>query len=799
MSRFLHRLFMLLVGGILLAGAAPGTPTFPETPAGRRASAYLEAFNTGREDAVRAFIEANVAPASLAARPMDQRLAIYREMRDEHGKLTPVRVVDTGEHTLRVVARAEHGATLDLSFMFDAAEPHLLMGMRIEAGGPDDDTGGNAAEATPATPLTDDQAVAAWSAYLDSLSRADMFSGAVLFARGDAILYRSAFGEASREGHVPNRADTRFNLGSINKLFTKLAIAQLVEQGRVRVDDTIDRYLPDYPRAVAGKVTVRQLLDHRGGIGDIFGEAYDRADKAGLRRVSDWIPLFRDKPLAFEPGTRQQYSNGGYVLLGAIVEKASGEDYYDYLRRHIYQPLGMTSTDSYARDERQPNLAAGYTRERGPSQSAEASGWFSNAAMRPMRGSPAGGGYSTLDDLLALTRAIRAGRLIKVETRRQGFPELGPGPDGEVGLGVGGGAPGINAAVEMSGPYTIIVLANLDPPTAERAAAKLRRWLPGAAAGGERVRVGAGAHGSALPAGDAPGRRIVRQGGAGAPEVVTQFGPPRGTLPERTIVPEAAVEVAMGRSDHLPAVDVMINGQGPFRFAIDTGAAGSARLDSALAARLGLEKVGEALSGDPSGRNPQPTDRVRMASITIGGARFEGVVGSVRPSGSSLGPPVDGILGFGLFKDCLFTLDYPANTLRIERGHLPPANGKDVVAFTAEHGIPSIRLQVDSLWMDAHVDAGAMGGFTLPASMAAKLPLASAPRVVGRARTGSNEFEITAAELKGAVHLGGLEFPGATVGFQPVFPMANVGARVLKDFRVTFDQKNGRMRLTRGA
>jgi hypothetical protein len=101
--------------------------------------------------------------------------------------------------------------------------------------------------------------------------------------------------------------------------------------------------------------------------------------------------------------------------------------------------------------------------------------------------------------------------------------------------------------------------------------------------------------------------------------------------------------------------------------------------------------------------------------------------------------------------------------------------------------------------MDADVDAGAMGGFTLPASMAGKLPLASAPRVVGHARTVGNEFDITAAELKGSVHLGGIEFPSATIGFQPVFPMANVGSRVLKDFRVTFDQKNGRMRLARGA
>src|SRR5206468_12782832 len=146
---------------------------------------------------------------------------------------------------------------------------------------------------------------------------------------------------------------------------------------------------------------------HRGGIGDVFGDAYDRADTARLRRVADWIPLFRDQPLAFEPGTRQQYSNGGYVLLGAIVEKVSGEDYYDYMRHHVYGPLGLRNTDHYAKDDHVANLANGYTRHRDPEVVIGADGLGNNDPTRPMRGSPAGGGYSTLADLLAFTQALR--------------------------------------------------------------------------------------------------------------------------------------------------------------------------------------------------------------------------------------------------------------------------------------------------------------------------------------------------------------------------------------------------------
>jgi hypothetical protein len=162
-----------------------------------------------------------------------------------------------------------------------------------------------------------------------------------------------------------------------------------------------------------------------------------------------------------------------------------------------------------------------------------------------------------------------------------------------------------------------------------------------------------------------------------------------------------------------------------------------------------------------------------------------------------MGEPVDGILGFRLFQECLLTLDYPANRLRIERGELPAPNGEDVIAFQIRHGIPSIEIQVDSLSMEADVDAGSPGGFTLPARLEPKLTFVSAPRVIGRGRTIGNDFEIRAADLKGTVRMGGFEYPGPTVSLQPVFDMANIGSRVLGEFRVTFDQKNGRMRLAR--
>jgi CubicO group peptidase (beta-lactamase class C family) len=752
--------------GLALLGAAAGS-ILPDTASGRRAQAYFDAFNTGRDDAMSAFITANVAPAALAERPLEVRLQGYRRIRDSHGTLTPVRVLEQSDERVHVLADDRFHHDLDLTFEFDAAAPHLLLGVRVKDSGPG---GPPPADETVAT-LGEDQAVAGWRARLDSLARADRFAGAALVAKDDRVLFQSAYGEASRPKHVPNRVDTKFNLGSINKVFTKLAIAQLVEQGKVKLDDPVGRYLPDYPKSVASRVTVRQLLDHRGGIGDVFGDAYDRIDRSQLRRVSDWIPLFRDVPLAFEPGTQERYSNGGYVLLGAIVERVSGEDYYDYVRSHIYLPLGMNDTDHFPADGRTPNLATGYTHDVATG-ATDAGGWSDNAATRPWRGSPAGGGYSTLGDLLRFVMAMRGGKLLKPETLARDFPEWQPGAHGEVGLGVGGGAPGINAAIETIGPYTVVVLANLDPPAAEEPARWLSQRLPGSGSG--RV------------------RRVIGGGGSGAPAGDSRLeldAPPRAT------VPPAGVTVEMLTVDHLPAVRVMVNGQGPYLFGIDTGARGAARVDSALAARLGLEVVGQVRGGDPSGHHTRLMNLVRVASLEIGGARFEGLQAAVRDYNERrVGASIDGILGFGLFQELLLTLDYPGAKVRIERGALPPVDDAEVIPIRTDRGIPSIDLVVDSLRVDADVDAGSMGGFSLPERLIERLPLASAPQVVGHARTVSSEFDIKAARLRGSLKIGRREFANPMLEFQPVFAMGNVGSRVLRDFAVTFDAQNRRMR-----
>ncbi|NJM53191.1 MAG: beta-lactamase family protein [Blastocatellia bacterium] len=190
--------------------------------------------------------------------------------------------------------------------------------------------------------------------------------------------------------------------------------------------------------------------------------------KGKIRSTKDHFPLFADQPLAFEPGTKNQYSNGGYVLLGAIIEKISGQSYYDYVQKNIFDPLGMKDTKFFEFDEKVANLAEGYT-----SMDAEKGKRRNNLDTRPAKGSSAGGGYSTAKDLLKFSLGLQTGKIELPE----GTPTRKT-PDGKfAALGIGGGSPGINTALEIQNGYTIIILSNYDSPSAEKISGKIRGIL----------------------------------------------------------------------------------------------------------------------------------------------------------------------------------------------------------------------------------------------------------------------------------------------------------------------------------
>jgi D-alanyl-D-alanine carboxypeptidase len=239
----------------------------------------------------------------------------------------------------------------------------------------------------------------------------------------------------------------------MDKMFTAVAIAQLVEAGKLSWDSTLAQLVPDYPdRAAAANVTVWQLLHHTAGLGDFFvPEFFQHREK--FVDPADYLDLIARQPRAGEPGKDWNYSNAGYVLLGRIVENASGENYFDYIQGQVFAPAGMTASGFDSLEDVTPGLATGYFVD-----GAFSTTWKANWMTLPFKGSPAGGGYSTNADLLRFAAALRAGTLVKSPTLQKMFADAVPAGPGAYAAGFGdrpshgrhirghaGGAPGMNA------------------------------------------------------------------------------------------------------------------------------------------------------------------------------------------------------------------------------------------------------------------------------------------------------------------------------------------------------------------
>lgn len=300
-------------------------------------------------------------------------------------------------------------------------------------------------------------------------------SGVALVARDGHELYAHAYGLANRATHTKNRLDTQFNLASVGKMFTGVAVAQLVERGRLRFSDPVGRYIPGLPRRIGRQVTIGELLDHTSGLGDYFADPGYDTRRTRLRTLSAYLPLIEREQLAFTPGTRFSYSNSGFILAGLVVEHVSGEAFPAYLRQHVWGPAGMRHTTCSGGPR--PGRAIGYT-DYGTT----------NTATLPPNGTSAGGCYSTVGDLLRFANALLRHRLLDAATTRLVTSSHVDAPGGGYGYGFGirggtlwhnGGAPGVATEVDID-PRTglvAIVLQNRDPTQLRRTMTAVRRAL----------------------------------------------------------------------------------------------------------------------------------------------------------------------------------------------------------------------------------------------------------------------------------------------------------------------------------
>jgi CubicO group peptidase (beta-lactamase class C family) len=470
------RCFVILALGFLVLfpmfAQQPGEKSYhdesvmPDGKMGERIQSLIAIFNSGDPAKLEEFIQ-NECTGRFKNMPMAQHLQAFQNMYRQTGGLDfhSIRTYDPprANETIVILRDRNLEAWRAFTLRFDKDKDFLITSIGFN----DARVPSNISE----PPLSEEDFLKEVEKLVRRLGEKEAFSGALLVAKGDDVLYTHAAGEASKRFHVPNNVDTKFNLGSMNKMFTSVTIMQLVEKGRLSLDHTLDKFVDEtwLPQETTSKITIRHLLTHSSGLGSYFNRVYARSSRQLFRKLDDYKPLVEVEKLAFEPGARFQYSNTGMFLLGVVIEKVTGEDYFDYVRKVIYAPAGMKNSDCYDMDYPVENLAIGYS----PDPESEW-GWQNNYYKHVIRGGPAGGGFSTVGDLHRFASALLAEKYISKASLKimwtdqydsnYGFGfTIKQGTGGKV-VGHGGGFSGINSNLDifLDSGYVVAVMSNVD-------------------------------------------------------------------------------------------------------------------------------------------------------------------------------------------------------------------------------------------------------------------------------------------------------------------------------------------------
>jgi D-alanyl-D-alanine carboxypeptidase len=416
----------LLACAAAVSGAAalaePISTTMPDTEAGRIGAAVIAQINAGSPEQIRQWVPTILSSSAdpNAGDLFPKQLALAA--RDSGGvDFVDARTQGPPGMLVVTVKGRRSGQLVGIVLLPDPEQPGKLVMADLF---PVDDPALYAD--WPEAASSQAEIVRLTGAALDHLVKSNDFSGCVTVTDGAKTIFDECRGLAERRFNVPIDHATRFHIGSMNKMFTAVAIAQLVEAGKLSWDDTLAMRVPEYPdQAAASKISVWQLVRHMSGLGDfLVPELYENREK--FVDPADYLELIARQPIVGEPDTEWSYSNAGYMLLGRIIENASGQSYTDYIQHHVFAPAGMTDSGYDRVDDIVPKLAVGYFRE-GPFSTE----WKADWLKVPYSASPAGGGYSTNADLLRFSAALRGGKLVKPATLEKMFESPVPfGPGG---------------------------------------------------------------------------------------------------------------------------------------------------------------------------------------------------------------------------------------------------------------------------------------------------------------------------------------------------------------------------------
>ena len=452
---------------------------FPDSPAGIRAHEMFELLNGTSSTTPKDYVQNEFAPAFRDAFPMDMHLGLFDRVQHDLGELTLVSADEPMANQVDVVVRNSAGDKyLQITISVEPDEPNRIARMGVRPIPPPE---GAASQQQPekqkekqqlADQEVNDLDVDALREWIDAKAANDEFSGVVLVARNGEKLFHEAYGQASKRFNVKNTLDTRFNLGSINKAFTSVGIAKLMEDGKITIGDPIGKHLDIFPADISEKVTIRHLLCMEAGWGDYWDNESYLVKQKDLRAISDYMAFLKDVPLDFEPGATNQHCNTCFMVLGAIIEAVTGQDYFDFIRETVYEPAGMSNSDSYDRDNPVRNIAVGYTRQNPHIPESSDERWANTYFLSP-KGAADGGGYATAEDMFKFGVALRQHKLLSPRythfllNQFRGSPEEA-GESSNQPFRVAGGAPGVSTCVNllMPGGYDIIVLSNYDFPVA---------------------------------------------------------------------------------------------------------------------------------------------------------------------------------------------------------------------------------------------------------------------------------------------------------------------------------------------